>query len=124
MYKRQYYLRAQKVRRLIAQDYSRAFESVDVIVSPVAPTPAVPVVQLANDPLQMYLADTYTISANLAGLPGISIPAGFSSDRRPIGLQLLADSFAEDRLLRAAAMYERETDWHRSRPPLDGDCSP
>ncbi len=119
-----YYLRAQKVRRLIAQDYSRAFESVDVIVSPVAPTPAVPVGQLADDPLQMYLADTYTISANLAGLPGISIPAGFSSDGRPIGLQLLADSFAEDRLLRAAAMYERETDWHRALPPLDGDSSP
>ena len=70
------------------------------------------------------MSEIYTISANLAGVPGISIRAGFSSDRRPIGLQLLADSFAEDRLLRAAAMYERETDWHRSLPPLDGDCSP
>jgi len=116
-----YYLKAQKVRRLIAEDYSRAFESVDVIASPVAPTPAVPLGQLTDDPLQMYLADIYTISANLAGLPGISIPAGFSADGRPIGLQLLADSFAEEKLLRAAAMHERETDWHQATAPLGGD---
>jgi aspartyl-tRNA(Asn)/glutamyl-tRNA(Gln) amidotransferase subunit A len=116
-----YYLKAQKVRRLIAQDYSKAFESVDVIASPVAPTPAIPLGQLKDDPLQMYLADTYTISANLAGVPGISIPAGFSSDGRPIGLQLLADSFSEEKLLRAAAMHERETDWHQATPELDGD---
>ena len=118
-----YYLKAQKVRRLIQQDYSQAFADVDVIASPVAPTPAVRLGQLTDDPLQMYLADTYTISANLAGLPGISIPAGFSQDGRPIGLQLLANSFTEDRLLRAAAMHERETDWHLATPTLSGDAS-
>jgi aspartyl-tRNA(Asn)/glutamyl-tRNA(Gln) amidotransferase subunit A len=72
----------------------------------------------------MYLADIYTISANLAGIPGISIPAGFSSDGRPIGLQLLGNSLAEHTLLRAAAMYERETDWHLARAPLDQGTSP
>ena len=117
-----YYLKAQKVRRLIRQDYSRAFADVDVIASPVAPTPAVRLGQLTDDPLQMYLADAYTISANLAGLPGVSIPAGFSQDGRPIGLQLLANSFAEDRLLRAAAMHERETDWHLATPTFAGDA--
>jgi len=117
-----YYLKAQKVRRLIAEDYSRAFASVDVIASPVAPTPAVPLGQLTDDPLEMYLADIYTISANLAGIPGISIPAGFSSDGRPIGLQLLGNSFGEEQLLRAAAMHERETEWHQAIPDLDGDA--
>jgi aspartyl-tRNA(Asn)/glutamyl-tRNA(Gln) amidotransferase subunit A len=117
-----YYLKAQKVRRLIAEDYSRAFASVDVIASPVAPTPAVPLGQLTGDPLQMYLADIYTISANLAGIPGISIPAGFSCDGRPIGLQLLGNAFAEEQLLRAAAMHERETQWHQAIPDLDRDA--
>ena len=118
-----YYLKAQKVRRLIQQDYSQAFADVDVIASPVAPTPAVRLGQLTDDPLQMYLADAYTISANLAGLPGASIPAGFSQDGRPIGLQLLANAFTEDRLLRAAAMHERETDWHLATPTFAGDAS-
>ena len=117
-----YYLKAQKVRRLIQQDYSQAFADVDVIASPVAPTPAVRLGQLTDDPLQMYLADAYTISANLAGLPGVSIPAGFSQDGRPIGLQLLANAFTEDRLLRAAAMHERETDWHLATPTFAGDA--
>ena len=119
-----YYKKAQKVRRLIADDYAQAFQSVDVIASPVAPTPPVPLGRLTDDPLEMYLADIYTISANLAGIPGISIPAGFSSDGRPIGLQLLGNSLAEHTLLRAAAMYERETDWHLARAPLDQGTSP
>ncbi len=119
-----YYKKAQKVRRLIADDYDQAFQSVDVIASPVAPTPPVPLGRLTDDPLEMYLADIYTISANLAGIPGISIPAGFSSDGRPIGLQLLGNSLAEHTLLRAAAMYERETDWHLARVPLDQGTSP
>jgi aspartyl-tRNA(Asn)/glutamyl-tRNA(Gln) amidotransferase subunit A len=111
-----YYLKALKVRRLICDDFDAAFRSVDVIASPVAPTPAFKIGELVNDPLAMYLSDIYTISANLAGLPGISIPAGFSKSNLPIGLQLLAEPFEEERLLRAARMFERETEWHRRRP--------
>jgi len=111
-----YYLKALKVRRLIRNDFDEAFRSVDVIASPVAPTPAFKIGELVNDPLAMYLSDIYTISANLAGLPGISIPAGFTASNLPIGLQLLAEPFAEERLLRAARMFEKETDWHRRRP--------
>jgi aspartyl-tRNA(Asn)/glutamyl-tRNA(Gln) amidotransferase subunit A len=113
-----YYLKALKVRRLIRNDFDEAFRTVDVIATPVAPTPAFKIGELIDDPLAMYLSDIYTISANLAGLPGISIPAGFSSQNLPIGLQLLAEPFAEERLLRAARMFERETDWHRRRPKL------
>jgi aspartyl-tRNA(Asn)/glutamyl-tRNA(Gln) amidotransferase subunit A len=111
-----YYLKALKVRRLIRNDFDEAFRAVDVIACPVAPTPAFKIGELVNDPLAMYLSDIYTISANLAGLPGITIPAGFSSNNLPIGLQLLAEPFEEERLLRAARMFERETDWHRRRP--------
>lgn len=111
-----YYLKALKVRRLIRNDFDEAFREVDVIASPVAPTPAFKIGELVNDPLAMYLSDIYTISANLAGLPGISIPAGFSSGNLPIGLQLLAPPFEEERLLRTARMFERETEWHRRRP--------
>lgn len=110
-----YYVKALKVRRLIRNDFDAAFATVDVIASPVAPTPAFKIGELVNDPLAMYLSDIYTISANLAGLPGISIPAGFSQSDLPIGLQLLAPPFEEDRLLRAARMFERETDWHKRR---------
>ncbi len=113
-----YYLKALKVRRLIRQDFDAAFEQVDVIVSPAAPAPAFGIGELVNDPLSMYLTDIYTISANLAGLPGISLPCGFSGDGMPIGLQLLAPPFEEERLLRAARMFERETDWHLYTPPL------
>lgn len=110
-----YYLKALKVRRLIRNDFDAAFQEVDVIASPVAPTPAFKIGELVDDPLAMYLSDIYTISANLAGLPGITIPAGFSSNNLPIGLQLLGEPFAEETLLRAARMYERETDWHKKR---------
>jgi aspartyl-tRNA(Asn)/glutamyl-tRNA(Gln) amidotransferase subunit A len=113
-----YYLKALKVRRLIRNDFDEAFRSVDIIASPVAPTPAFKIGELVNDPLAMYLSDIYTISANLAGLPGITIPAGFSSNNLPIGLQLLGEPFEEERLLRAARMFERETDWHRRRPKI------
>ena len=112
-----YYLKALKVRRLIRNDFDEAFQAVDVIASPVTPTPAFKIGELMDDPLAMYLSDIYTISANLAGLPGISVPAGFSPSRLPIGLQLLAPPFEEERLLRAARMFERETDWHKQRPP-------
>jgi aspartyl-tRNA(Asn)/glutamyl-tRNA(Gln) amidotransferase subunit A len=115
-----YYLKALKVRRLIRNDFDAAFGSVDVIASPVTPTPAFKIGELINDPLAMYLSDVYTISANLAGLPGIAFPAGFSGSGLPVGLQLLAPPFEEERLLRAARMYERETDWHKRRPQLNG----
>ena len=103
-----YYLKALKVRRLIREDFDRAFAGVDVIASPVSPTPAFKIGELADNPLAMYLQDLYTLSANLAGIPGISIPAGSSSAGLPIGLQLLAPPFEEERLLRAARMLERE----------------
>lgn len=113
-----YYRKGLKVRRLIRNDYDAVFRDVDVIASPVAPTPAFKLGELVNDPLAMYLSDIYTISANLAGIPGISIPAGFSSQKLPIGLQLLGAAFSEETLLRAARMYERETAWHKQRSPI------
>jgi aspartyl-tRNA(Asn)/glutamyl-tRNA(Gln) amidotransferase subunit A len=112
-----YYLKGLKVRRLIRQDFDRAFEQVDVIASPVTPTPAFRIGELTSDPLAMYLSDIYTISANLAGLPGIAFPAGFSQSGLPIGMQLQGAPFTEERLLRAARMFERETDWHTRRAP-------
>lgn len=115
-YSDQYYLKALKVRRLIRNDFDAAFKEVDLIAGPVAPTPAVRIGEMVNDPLKMYLSDIYTISANLAGIPGISLPAGFSSSGLPIGLQLLGGAFEEDKLLRAARMFERETDWHTKSP--------
>jgi aspartyl-tRNA(Asn)/glutamyl-tRNA(Gln) amidotransferase subunit A len=113
-----YYLKALKVRRLIGADFDRAFKSCDVLLSPVAPTPAFKVGELVDDPLAMYLSDIYTLSANLAGLPGISLPGGFSSSGLPIGIQLQGPPFAEETLLRAARMFERETAWHEKRPAL------
>lgn len=112
----QYYVKALRVRRLIRQDFDAAFAGVDVIASPVTPTAAFKIGEKADDPLAMYLGDIYTISANLAGLPGMSIPCGFTKYGLPIGLQLLAAPWQEDTLLRAARMYERETDWHRRSP--------
>lgn len=113
-----YYLKALKVRRLIHNDFKSAFEAVDMIAAPVAPTPAFKIGELVNDPLAMYLTDVYTISANLAGLPAISIPAGFSSTGLPIGLQLIGSALQEEHLLQAARMFERETDWHTRQPEL------
>lgn len=111
-----YYLKALKVRRLIRQDFDAAFEEVDLIASPVTADPAFKIGQMADDPLSMYLVDLYTVSANLAGLPGISIPCGFSKTGLPIGLQLQAPPLAEETLLRGAQMYQQETDWHTCRP--------
>jgi aspartyl-tRNA(Asn)/glutamyl-tRNA(Gln) amidotransferase subunit A len=115
-YSEQYYLKAQKVRRLIRNDFDEALKQCDVIAAPTSPTPAFKIGELVNDPLQMYLADVYTISANLAGIPGISIPAGFSISGLPIGLQLLGGPFEEEKLLRAARMFESQTDWHTKEP--------
>jgi aspartyl-tRNA(Asn)/glutamyl-tRNA(Gln) amidotransferase subunit A len=113
-----YYLKAQKVRRVIRQDYDRVFQEVDFIVGPVAPTPAFPLGKLVNDPLALYLQDLFTVGANLAGVASIAVPCGFTASGLPVGLQLQSPPFTEERLLRAAAMYQRETDWHTRRPSL------
>jgi aspartyl-tRNA(Asn)/glutamyl-tRNA(Gln) amidotransferase subunit A len=112
-----YYLKAQQVRTLILQDYQEAFERVDVIAMPTSPTAAFKIGERTSDPLQMYLADVYTVSANLAGLPAISVPNGFTSGGLPIGLQLTARPFEETMLLRLAHAYERDTAWWRATPP-------
>ncbi len=113
-----YYLKAQKVRTLIKKDFDEAFQKVDAIVTPTAPTTAFKVGEKVDDPLQMYLSDIFTISANLAGIPGISLPCGFSKKGLPIGLQLLANPFAEEVLLRIAYTYEKNTEWHKRKPKL------
>ena len=111
-----YYLQAQKVRRLIAQDLSRAFERCDVILGPTAPTTAFEIGAKAEDPVQMYLGDIFTIPAPLAGLPAVSIPCGFDAAGLPVGLQLMGRHFSEGLLLRAAHRYQQATDWHLRVP--------
>ena len=117
-YKDAYYLKALKVRRLIRDDFDKAFTQCDVVMGPTAPTPAFKIGERTDDPLSMYLADIYTISCNLAGLPGVSVPCGFTASGLPIGLQILGPPFAEEKLLRVARLYERATDWHTRRAPL------
>jgi aspartyl-tRNA(Asn)/glutamyl-tRNA(Gln) amidotransferase subunit A len=112
-----YYLKAQKVRSLINADFRRAFGDVDVLMGPTTPTPAFPIGAKANDPITMYLNDIYTIGANLAGLPAVSVPCGMV-DGLPVGLQIIGPHFAEERLLAAAHAWQLETDWHRRLPPL------
>ena len=111
-----YYLKALKVRRLISQDFNKAFERVDALCCPTTPEPAFKIGQKTGDPLMMYLSDVYTITANLAGIPAISIPCGFTKRNLPIGLQILAPTFTEARLLRIARMFEAVTDYHNRRP--------
>jgi aspartyl-tRNA(Asn)/glutamyl-tRNA(Gln) amidotransferase subunit A len=111
-----YYLKAQKVRTLIKQDFLKAFEKVDVLVSPTTPTPAFKAGERA-DPLSMYLCDLMTIPVNLAGLPALSLPCGFA-DGLPIGLQIIGNVLQESKVLRVAYAYEQSTDWHKRRPPL------
>lgn len=111
-----YYLQAQKIRRLIAADFKAAFQQCDVILGPTAPTPAFNFGEKASDPVAMYLSDIYTIAVNLAGLPGMSIPCGFSSAGRPIGLQLIGNLFSEAKLLNVAHQYQQQTDWHTRMP--------
>ena len=112
-----YYLRAQKVRTLILQDFLKAFEKVDAIVTPTSPTPAFKAGEKSDDPLQMYLSDIFTISCNLAGICGISVPCGFTTNPKlPIGLQLLGQPFGEGTLFRIAHAYEQSTDWHKQKP--------
>ncbi|MDR0716730.1 MAG: Asp-tRNA(Asn)/Glu-tRNA(Gln) amidotransferase subunit GatA [Azoarcus sp.] len=113
-----YYLQAQKLRRLIAGDFRRAFGACDLIASPTSPVTAWPLGAMRNDPVQMYLADIYTTPVNLAGLPGISHPCGFDASGLPVGLQLIGDYFSETRLLTAAHRFQQATDWHLRRPAL------
>ncbi len=113
-----YYDKASRVRTLIAEDFSRAFDLCDVMLSPVAPTPAMAIGEVADDPLTMYLSDIFTLSSNLAGIPGMSVPCGFSSAGLPIGLQLMARHFNEEALLRVAYNFQQATDFHKRRPAL------
>ena len=113
-----FYLKAQQVRTLLRQDYEQAFEKVDVVAMPASPVPPFRLGEKTADPLQMYLTDIFTVSANLAGLPGISVPCGFAGERLPVGLQLTGKMFDEETLLRVADAYERATPWHRQRPPI------
>jgi aspartyl-tRNA(Asn)/glutamyl-tRNA(Gln) amidotransferase subunit A len=112
-----YYLRAQKVRTLIRQDFLNAFQAVDVIATPTTPTPAFKIGEKTEDPLQMYLSDIFTIACNLTGMCGISVPCGFSENPRlPLGLQFLGGPIQEGTILRVAHAYEQSTSWHKERP--------
>lgn len=117
-YKDAYYLKALKVRRLIRDDFDKAFAGCDVVVGPTSPTPPFKIGERSDDPLAMYLADIYTITCNLAGLAGVSIPCGFTKTGLPIGLQILAPPLEEEKLLRIARMYEIATEWHTRRAPI------
>ncbi|BAY96281.1 glutamyl-tRNA(Gln) amidotransferase subunit A [Tolypothrix tenuis PCC 7101] len=115
-----YYLKAQKVRTLIKQDFEKAFEQVDVLVSPTAPTTAFKAGEKTTDPLSMYLTDLMTIPVNLAGLPGLSVPCGFDENGLPIGLQLIGKVLREDQLFQVAYAYEQSTNWHLRQPEVIG----
>jgi aspartyl-tRNA(Asn)/glutamyl-tRNA(Gln) amidotransferase subunit A len=111
-----YYIQAQKLRRLIAQDFAKAYEQCDIILGPTSPTTAFKLGEKSDDPVQMYLSDIYTIAVNLAGLPGMSLPCGFDGQGLPIGLQLIGDYFSEARMLNVAHQYQLATDWHMRTP--------
>jgi aspartyl-tRNA(Asn)/glutamyl-tRNA(Gln) amidotransferase subunit A len=113
-----YYIKAQKARTLIRQDFEKVFEKYDVLLTPVSPTAAWKFGEKMNDPLQMYLSDIFTININLAGLPGMSLPCGFTKSGLPIGMQLVAKPFAEEKIFRAAFAYEQATEWHKRRAKL------
>src|SRR5206468_10479981 len=117
------YVNALRMRRLIKQDFDRAFERCDVVLSPTSPTSAFKIGEKSGDPLSMYLADVFTVTCNIAAIPGVSIPCGFTDGAGggkplPIGLQLLGPAFGEEKLVRAARMYEAATEWHERRPAL------
>jgi aspartyl-tRNA(Asn)/glutamyl-tRNA(Gln) amidotransferase subunit A len=113
-----YYMKAQQVRTLIKRDYQNAFDNVDVIVTPTTPTTAFMVGEKMADPLQMYLTDIFTLSANLAGVPAISVPCGITTGNLPVGLQILGGHFHEETVLKVAYAYEQSTEWHKKRPNL------
>ena len=111
-----YYIKAQQIRHLISDDFKKAFEQVDVILGPTAPEAAFKAGEKTDDPVSMYLSDIYTIAVNLAGLPGMSIPAGFADTGMPVGLQLIGNYFAEPKLLNVAHQFQQATDWHERAP--------
>jgi aspartyl-tRNA(Asn)/glutamyl-tRNA(Gln) amidotransferase subunit A len=111
-----YYLKAQKLRRIVANDFQAALKQCDIILAPVAPTAAPALASHNSDPVQMYLSDIYTVSLNLAGLPGIALPAGFTTDGLPVGVQLIGNYFAESRLLGIAHQIQQHSDWHTRTP--------
>ena len=113
-----YYLKAQKVRTLIKRDFENVFKNFDLILTPTTPTPAFKIGEKVSDPIQMYLSDIFTISVNLAGVPGVSVPCGFSAGGLPLGLQLIGKPFEEAAMLRAAYSYEQSTDWHKRTAPV------
>lgn len=113
-----YYAKAQKVRTLVKQDFDNAFKDVDIIATPTSPSTAFKIGEKASDPMQMYLSDIFTISCNLAGLPGLSLPCGFSKAKLPIGLQLLGRPFEEGTLLSAAHHYEQAKSWNKEAPTV------
>ncbi|TAK02484.1 Asp-tRNA(Asn)/Glu-tRNA(Gln) amidotransferase subunit GatA, partial [bacterium] len=113
-----YYLKAQKVRALVKKDCEAAFKKCDAIITPTAPTTAFKIGEKTQDPLQMYLSDIFTISVNLAGLPGLSLPCGFDSEGLPIGMQIIGKHFDEATILRIAFAYEQATEWHKRKPKL------
>ncbi|UCD84569.1 MAG: Asp-tRNA(Asn)/Glu-tRNA(Gln) amidotransferase subunit GatA, partial [Deltaproteobacteria bacterium] len=113
-----YYLKAQKVRTLIRRDFEEVFHECDVVITPTAPTPAFKLGEKTEDPLQMYLSDIFTISCNLAGIPGLSLPCGFNKEGLPIGLQILGGFLKEETIIRVAYTYEQSTDWHKKRPEV------
>jgi aspartyl-tRNA(Asn)/glutamyl-tRNA(Gln) amidotransferase subunit A len=113
-----YYGKASQVRTLLVRDFAAAFDQVDAIVSPVTPTPAFDIGQNIDDPMQMYLSDVLTLSCNLAGLPGMSMPCGLSASGRPIGLQIMAPHFAEETIFALGHAFQQATEHHKARPPL------
>jgi aspartyl-tRNA(Asn)/glutamyl-tRNA(Gln) amidotransferase subunit A len=113
-----YYIQAQKIRRLIAQDFVEAYKHCDVIMGPTAPSTAFKLGEKGDDPVQMYLSDIYTIAVNLAGLPGMSIPCGFGDNDMPVGLQIVGNYFDEARMLNVAHQYQLATDWHSRAPQI------
>ena len=115
-----YYLKAQKLRRLIAQDFTDAFKQCDVIMGPTTPTTAFNLGEKSNDPVSMYLSDIYTIAVNLAGLPGMSVPVGFGANGRPVGMQIIGNYFSEAKMLSVAHQYQQATDWHLRMPAALG----
>jgi aspartyl-tRNA(Asn)/glutamyl-tRNA(Gln) amidotransferase subunit A len=116
-----YYVRAQKIRALIKRDFDQAFEKCDCVVCPTSPTAAFKIGEKTGDPLQMYLCDVFTVTCNIAGIAGLNLPCGFTSGEKPlpIGLQLLGQTFSEEKLLRIARMYEAATEWHKKRPKFN-----
>lgn len=110
-----YYLKAQKVRTLVKKDFEKAFAGVDVIVTPTAPTTAFKIGKSTQDPLQMYLEDIFTVSVNIAGVPALALPCGFSDEKMPIGMQIIGPQFSEDLLIKVGSVYQKATDWHRRK---------